>query len=323
MPHVELVPIQPDDRPALARLLQLYLHDFSELLGELPRADGRFDAGPLEGFGGSAGQHAFLIRSDGALAGFALAAQGSRVSGDPAAMDVAEFFVVRGARRKRVGASAARALFALLPGTGEVRVLLANERALAFWREAVGAFARAGFEESSWTAPSGRTFTVLRFASPRGELPCLELVPFQMRFQKACEELIAALPDWFGIPESNASYARDLARLPSWVAVRGDALLGAATLGNPAPAAFEIQFMAVQPEQHRRGIGRALVARLEAEARQRGGRWLHVKTLAPSHPDPFYARTRAFYQALGFEPLFESATLWNADNPAWILVKRL
>jgi predicted acetyltransferase len=168
MPRVELTPLRAEDRPTLAHLLQLYLHDFSELLGEPPRGDGRFDVGPLERFGGVAGQHAFLIRCGAGLAGFALLARGSRVSGDPAVMDVAEFFVVRGVRRQGVGQSAARALFARFPGAWEVRVMLANERALAFWQSCVGGFAR--FATSSWTAPSGRTFRVLRFESPASEL---------------------------------------------------------------------------------------------------------------------------------------------------------
>jgi predicted acetyltransferase len=60
-----------------------------------------------------------------------------------------------------MGQSAAHALFALHPSAWEVRVLVGNERALAFWRSAVGAW--ASFDESSWTAPSGRTFTVLHF----------------------------------------------------------------------------------------------------------------------------------------------------------------
>ncbi len=81
--------------------------------------------------------------------------------------------------------------------------------------------------------------------------------------------------------------------------------------------------MAVHPACHRRGVGRRLVEELEAEARRRGGRWLHVKTLAPSHPDPFYARTRAFYLALGFDPLFESEAIWGPENPAVVLVKAL
>ena len=173
--RVELAQVGPADRPALARLLQLYLHDFTELLGGLPDGDGRFDPGALETFGAEAGQHPYLIRSEVGLAGFALAAQGSRVSGDLAVMDVAEFFVVRGARRQGVGRSAACALFARFGGPWEVRVIRTNERALAFWHSAVDGFARGSFTESGWSAPSGRLFTILRFASPGRESDRSEL----------------------------------------------------------------------------------------------------------------------------------------------------
>ena len=63
--------------------------------------------------------------------------------------------------------------------------------------------------------------------------------------------------------------------------------------------------------------------RIHEELRQRGFAVLHVKTLAPSHPDPFYARTRAFYRALGFEPVFETPLLWGPENPALVSVKLL
>jgi GNAT superfamily N-acetyltransferase len=151
----------------------------------------------------------------------------------------------------------------------------------------------------------------------------VEIVPFAPRFAEECSVLLSALPDWFGIPESNADYLRNLSRLPSWVALRDGKVLGAITLESHFPGSFEVHFMAVQPDHHRQGIGRLLLSHLEEAARTRGARWLHVKTLAPSHPDPFYARTRAFYQAMGFAPLFESEALWGPDNPAVVLVKAL
>jgi GNAT superfamily N-acetyltransferase len=151
----------------------------------------------------------------------------------------------------------------------------------------------------------------------------VHIVPFEPRFAEECSALLAALPDWFGIPESNANYLRNLALLPSWIAVCDGKVVGAITLEPHFPASFEVHFMAVRPEHHRQGVGRVLLAHLEAEARGRGARWLHVKTLAPSHPDPFYARTRAFYQAMGFTPLFESEALWGPGNPAVVLVKAL
>jgi len=149
------------------------------------------------------------------------------------------------------------------------------------------------------------------------------ILPFEARFLRDCEALIAALPGWFGIPESNARFLRDLPAKPSWVALLGTLLVGAVTMERHSPCSFEISFLAVRPEHHRRGIGRALVRHVEAEARAEGGRFLHVKTLGPSHPDPGYARTRAFYEALGFHPLFESATVWGAGNPALISVKTI
>jgi GNAT superfamily N-acetyltransferase len=151
----------------------------------------------------------------------------------------------------------------------------------------------------------------------------VRIVPFEGRFREPCRALIAALPDWFGIPESNAAYLHNLSLLPSWVALVASEVVGAITLEQHFPASFEVHFMAVRPEYQRRGIGRALLDRLQTEADARGGRWLHVKTLAPSHPDPFYARTRAFYTAMGFSPLFESSVLWSAENPALVLVKLL
>ncbi|WP_419825670.1 hypothetical protein [Sphingomonas sp.] len=54
-----------------------------------------------------------------------------------------------------------------------------------------------------------------------------------------------------------------------------------------------------------------------------GIRWLTVKTLAASHPDPHYARTRAFYEAIGFQPLEVFPTLWGDDTPCLLMVKPL
>lgn len=151
----------------------------------------------------------------------------------------------------------------------------------------------------------------------------VKLAAYEPGFEPDCADMIAALPDWFGIPASNAAYLRDLSQLPSWLALQGGRAVGAITLAQHFPESFEIHFMAVHPSCHRQGIGRLLVALVEGETRQRGGRWLQVKTLAASHPDPFYARTRAFYAALGFAPLFESDAIWGPENPAVVLIKDL
>jgi GNAT superfamily N-acetyltransferase len=80
--------------------------------------------------------------------------------------------------------------------------------------------------------------------------------------------------------------------------------------------------MGVMPEQHRGGIGTALLEAAEAALRERGVEYLQVKTLGPSYEDECYAATRRFYEARGFVPLEEFPDLWPG-NPALLLIKRL
>ncbi len=81
--------------------------------------------------------------------------------------------------------------------------------------------------------------------------------------------------------------------------------------------------MGVLAGWHRRGVGRALVERAESYARAEGFSLLHVKTLAPSDPDPGYAATRAFYAAAGFRPLEVLPEVWGPDDPCLLMVRPL
>jgi GNAT superfamily N-acetyltransferase len=81
--------------------------------------------------------------------------------------------------------------------------------------------------------------------------------------------------------------------------------------------------LGVRRDRHRRGVGRRLVAAAEAHCRAAGLIYLTVKTLAPSHPHPFYARTRAFYAALGFVPLEVLPKVWGGGNPCLLMVRRI
>jgi len=137
-----------------------------------------------------------------------------------------------------------------------------------------------------------------------------------------CEAILRALPDWFGIEEALADYVRDIAVMETFGAFESDVLIGFLTLRQHFPESAEVHVMGVRQERHRRGIGRALLTHAESWLREQGVRWLQVKTLGPSREDAGYARTRAFYQALGFDPLEECETRWPG-NPCLTLVKRL
>ena len=138
-----------------------------------------------------------------------------------------------------------------------------------------------------------------------------------------CETILSALPDWFGIAEANAAYIDYLKTAEGYVAEDDDGLRGFIGVTHHFPQSSEVRILAVLPDKHRRGIGRALTDAAEQDLRARGVRLLQVKTLGPSREDEGYARTRAFYEAVGFIALEEFPTLWNPENPALIMVKVL
>jgi len=138
-----------------------------------------------------------------------------------------------------------------------------------------------------------------------------------------CARVLAALPHWFGMPASNEAYIRDVEAMPMWAAYDGDRLFGFLALGRPTPHVFEVHVMGVKPELHRHGAGRALVETAAAYARTHGIRFLTVKTRSAAAPDPGYDKTRAFYAAMGFVAIDELPTLWDAENPAVLMLKLL
>ncbi len=138
---------------------------------------------------------------------------------------------------------------------------------------------------------------------------------------ETCRRILQALPTWFGIPASVEDYIAIAERSPTVIAALGDEDVGLLTLVRHGRYAAEVSVMAVLPERHRQGIGRALLGHAEDMLAADGVEFLQVKTLAPSKPDAGYAKTRAFYLAYGFRPLEEFQDLWGAENPALQMIK--
>jgi predicted acetyltransferase len=137
---VEIVPALREQEPILANLLELYIYDFSEFMDVQLRADGRFGYERLPLYWKEPNHYPFLITVNGDLAGFVFVRRGSQISGDEDIWDVAEFFVVRGYRRLRVGMKAAHEVWKKFPGKWEVRVINRNQRAQKFWPRAIEEF---------------------------------------------------------------------------------------------------------------------------------------------------------------------------------------
>jgi ribosomal protein S18 acetylase RimI-like enzyme len=138
-----------------------------------------------------------------------------------------------------------------------------------------------------------------------------------------CIPILRMLPDWFGIEAAIVNYEHEIEHLPTFLAKEDGQVLGFLSLKQHNPFSAEIYVMAVRPDSHRGGIGRALVETAEFYARKLGVEYMQVKTLGPSNLDEHYAETRAFYEAVGFRPMEEFKQIWDENNPCLVMVKRL
>ncbi|MET7859374.1 hypothetical protein ABZS81_19515 [Streptomyces sp. NPDC005318] len=155
---VELIAVSAEDKLVLANLMQLYLHDFSELDARDLSAHGTFDYPWLDSYFTGSDREAYLIRIGARPAGFALAR--CDVEGDDGAWNVSEFFVVRRHRRRGVARDAARLLFQQHPGTWTLSYLHHNAPAARLW-PAVAAAVSGGavhrVEEHPPTVPAAKS----------------------------------------------------------------------------------------------------------------------------------------------------------------------
>jgi ribosomal protein S18 acetylase RimI-like enzyme len=98
-------------------------------------------------------------------------------------------------------------------------------------------------------------------------------------------------------------------------------VVGFVSLKTHTAFAAEVYVIGVKRSWQRRGIGRALIEAVVELAIPQGVRFLTVKTLSSSNDDPNYARTRLFYDAVGFLPIEEFPTLWGHENPCIFMLR--
>jgi predicted acetyltransferase len=139
--QVELIPAGREDELVLANLLELYIHDFSEFYDGEIGANGRFGYGSLPLYWSEPDRHPFLMRTNGKLAGLVFVMKEPSISGDGQPVwDMAEFFILRRYRRRRIGTAVAHEVWKNLPGRWEVRVMESNAPAQYFWSHAISTF---------------------------------------------------------------------------------------------------------------------------------------------------------------------------------------
>ncbi|WP_371168196.1 GNAT family N-acetyltransferase [Aliiroseovarius sp. 2305UL8-7] len=142
---LELIPTS--QRPVLERMFQLYLHDMSEFLGWSVGADGMFALpdGLLPPYWDNTDHWPYFAYSDDNLIGFSLVRVAPNAKGT---LDMGQFFVTRAFQGKGLGKELFRQTVAAHPGKWQVRVLVQNIAAQAFWRVTIEDIARSTVQVS-------------------------------------------------------------------------------------------------------------------------------------------------------------------------------
>ncbi|UYN99762.1 MAG: GNAT family N-acetyltransferase [Devosia sp.] len=150
MVPITLIPATASDKPVIANLIQLYLHDMTAHMPFPVGPDGRFAYDFLDRFW----RHPYFIMSGDEIAGFALVVDECPLTGRAPCWFMAEFFVLRAYRGRGAGRAAVDMAIANHRGAWHIAVPHANTPAQAFWLKALAPRAPASrdihFDGDDW-----------------------------------------------------------------------------------------------------------------------------------------------------------------------------
>ncbi|KFC71247.1 putative acetyltransferase [Devosia sp. LC5] len=166
MQDISVIPATPDQKPVIANLIQLYLHDMTEFMPFPVEPDGRFAYDFLDRFW----RFPYLVMAGNEIAGFALVIDECPLTGRQPCFFMAEFFILKAYRGRGTGRAALATILAHHPGNWHIATPLANTTALAFWQKATAplnpATSEIQFEGDTWRLSAFTTSTTSA-TSPR------------------------------------------------------------------------------------------------------------------------------------------------------------
>jgi len=151
----------------------------------------------------------------------------------------------------------------------------------------------------------------------------MEIIEIISKKEKAkiCEDILRALPEWFGIEKSITDYIAGCQSMIFYAAKMDGEIIGFVAIQNHNTHVAEIYVMGVLEHFHRRGIGKMLVGKCEEYCKAARKELLTVKTLDEPDNTTNYGRTMQFYLRIGFRPLDTFPSHWNEENPCLFMAK--
>lgn len=152
------------------------------------------------------------------------------------------------------------------------------------------------------------------------EIEKIEGVDFKKLISR---DILEGLPKWFGIPEAIDEYVEESSKMPFFACCDENIIIGFAAVKQHNIYSAELYVMGISETYHRKGIGKKLIEKCIEWCRENSIEFLQVKTLDKSHPDLNYAKTRRFYESIGFRPLECFPELWGESNPCLLMIMKI
>jgi predicted acetyltransferase len=137
---VKIIKATHEQIPILANLLELYAYDFSEYWKFDIGDNGFYGYEDLPLFWTDPNRYPYLIYVKDKIAGLVMVQKGSPISDDKEIWDIAEFFIMKKYKKQGIGTAVAHHIWGQFKGRWQVRVIVENEIADAFWLQAITKF---------------------------------------------------------------------------------------------------------------------------------------------------------------------------------------
>ncbi len=141
---VYLQTVQKKEKHVLHNIMQFYIYEFSKYIPIIRvEHNGAYKPFNLEKYWDNDNLHAYFIKIDKELIGFALVRSATESSPNT----IEEFFIMVKYSGNGYGKKIAKELFAMFPGDWEINQIENNEPAHAFWQRLIKEISNGNFAE--------------------------------------------------------------------------------------------------------------------------------------------------------------------------------
>lgn len=118
--------------------------------------------------------------------------------------------------------------------------------------------------------------------------------------ENLCRSITKDLPEYFGLPECNETYAKGVREHINFAIKYKGAFVGLLSLAFPYPNSGQIYWMGILKQHQGQGLGHLLIHAAVDFAKLKGAQQLTVETLSKKTSDEKYLKTYRFYVTIHF-----------------------